>query len=135
MNCIVCLGFSNGCIILERQKRLSSRVIEPRRRCASESSISSSGSTSLLDSTRYETQIDETQIDETQEAVKKMNIFFGIYQTMHNFTRCIVYCIVYYSVCKNLTQSSPIDLLSAVSQPKSGKGKQAMARRNKNKFN
>ncbi|KAF4081413.1 hypothetical protein AMELA_G00161130 [Ameiurus melas] len=63
-------GFSNGCIILEQQKQLSSRVLEPRRRCASESSISSSGSTSLLDST------------------------------------------------------------IAVSQPKSGKGKPAMARRN-----
>lgn len=63
-------GFSNGCIILEQQKQLSSRVLEPRRRCASESSISSSGSTSLLDST------------------------------------------------------------IAVSQPKSGKGKQVMARRN-----
>ncbi|XP_053092895.1 bromodomain-containing protein 1b isoform X1 [Pangasianodon hypophthalmus] len=63
-------GFSNGCIVLEQQKQLSSRVLEPRRRCASESSISSSGSTSLLDST------------------------------------------------------------SAVSHPKCGKGKQAMARRN-----
>ncbi|KAI5627088.1 bromodomain containing 1b isoform X1, partial [Silurus asotus] len=42
-------GFPNGCIMLEQQKHMSNRVLEPRRRCASESSISSSGSTSLLD--------------------------------------------------------------------------------------
>uniref|UniRef100_A0A3B1KAV2 Bromodomain containing 1b n=1 Tax=Astyanax mexicanus TaxID=7994 RepID=A0A3B1KAV2_ASTMX len=69
-------GLSNG-FILEQQKELSGRVLEPRRRCASESSISSSGSTSVLGCT-----------------------------------------------------SSPLGMLSTVSQPKTGKGKQAMARRN-----
>ncbi|XP_072527928.1 bromodomain-containing protein 1b isoform X1 [Salminus brasiliensis] len=69
-------GLSNG-FILEQQKEMSGRVLEPRRRCASESSISSSGSTSVLG-------------------------------------------------CK----SSPLGMLSTVSQPKSGKGKQTMARRN-----
>ncbi|XP_062848751.1 bromodomain-containing protein 1b [Trichomycterus rosablanca] len=38
--------FSNSCFILEQQKQLSGRG--PRRRCASESSISSSGSSSVL---------------------------------------------------------------------------------------
>ncbi|KAI4876418.1 hypothetical protein NFI96_012134 [Prochilodus magdalenae] len=69
-------GLSNGFALAPR-RGLSGRAHEPRRRCASESSISSSGSTSMLGHT-----------------------------------------------------SSPLGMLSTVSQPKSGKGKQAMARRN-----
>ncbi|XP_066524238.1 bromodomain-containing protein 1b isoform X1 [Hoplias malabaricus] len=68
-------GLSNG-FVLGPRKGLSGRVLEPRRRCASESSISSSGSTNVLGNS-----------------------------------------------------SSLLGMLSTVS-PKSGKGKQAMARRN-----
>ncbi|XP_026874181.2 bromodomain-containing protein 1b isoform X3 [Electrophorus electricus] len=69
-------GLSNG-FVVEQQKELGNRILEPRRRCASESSISSSGSTSVLRNTSF-----------------------------------------------------PLGMLSIISHPKSGKGKQAIARRN-----
>lgn len=43
-------GFSNGCLTLEQQKQINIKYLEPRRRCASESSLSSSGSSSVLSS-------------------------------------------------------------------------------------